>query len=111
MARGKVRREFRNGLARLDADLVRTVERPREVAAAQALALIIDLARLQQAASRGHVGGHELLEHRPCLGATRDRQQAALQDIDPRGLRPPPATRRASAWRAASIRRAAGRSP
>ena len=85
MALGKVRREFRNGLARLDADLVRTVEGRREVAAAQAFALIIDLARLQQAAPGGHVGGHELLEHGSRLGAARYRQQAALQDVDPGG--------------------------
>ena len=87
MALGKERRELRNGLARLDADLVRTVERRREVAGAQPFAMVADLGRLEQPAFGAHVGGHELLEHGARFGAARDREQAALQDGDAGRLR------------------------
>ena len=83
MALGKERCELRNGLARLDADLVRTVERAGKVGGAQAVAMIADLARLEQAALGAHVGGHELLEHGAALrdgalSASRPRCRTAI---------------------------------
>ena len=76
----KKRCEPWNGLARLDADLVRTVERSGEVCGAQAGAVTADLPRLQQAALGAHLGRHELLEHGPGFRTARYGKQAALQD-------------------------------
>ena len=78
--------ESRDRLARFDARLVRAVERARELVRPQTRAVVVQFTRLDETAFRAHVRLQEGLEDRARLGAARDREQAALEDRNLRGL-------------------------
>jgi hypothetical protein len=87
MALGEIRRQPRDRLARLDADFMRALERARERIRAQALAIVPDIARFDDAAFGAHVGGEKRLQHGPRFRAPGDRQKAMLRHGDSRRRR------------------------
>jgi hypothetical protein len=78
--------ELGDRLARFDARLMRAIERARKFVRPQTRAVVFQFARLDETAPGAHVRLQEGLDHRARLRAASNREQAALDDWDLRGI-------------------------
>ena len=78
----EIGREPRDGIPRLDPDFMRAVEGAREAVRPKTLAEAVELPGFDEPAPDAHVGLEESLQYGSRLGASRDRQKAALHHGD-----------------------------
>jgi hypothetical protein len=78
--------ELGDRLARFDSRLVWAIARAGELVGPQTRAIAVQFTRLDETAFRAHVRLQEGLDHRTRLSPPGNREQAALNDRDLRGL-------------------------